>query len=155
MKRMVLPNRGKNNNYVVKNLSERDYIPKQPQNGSDVKVQRTFLLLFILSLSIFLQANEYIVNEKEYNNNTVADLITIITTTNPTPSMPSTKCLRDTQKSLFRIPAFQLCKKIIVFDGIQPGYESRVDDYEQYKKNVTELTINDPLFFQHRIGLLS
>lgn len=85
-------------------------------------------------------------NGKVYDDSSVADLITIITTTNPVPTIPSTKHIYPSQVSLCRIPALALCKKIIVFDGIQPGYEHRIKDYNQYKKNIVKLTKNDPYF---------
>ncbi len=82
-----------------------------------------------------------------YDDATVADLITVITTTSPIPSIPSTAHLYPAQKSLFRIPVFALCKKIIVFDGIRPDQQSLyTESYESYKKNVEELTKSDPYF---------
>jgi len=89
---------------------------------------------------------EFSWNGKLYNDQTVSEMITVITTTNPIPSIPSTKHIYPTQKSLFRIPAIALCKKIIVFDGIQPGFEDRAADYEQYKQEIITLTKTDPYF---------
>ncbi|CDZ80963.1 hypothetical protein BN1013_01491 [Candidatus Rubidus massiliensis] len=102
--------------------------------------------LFMLFFSIAVYANEYVVDDKIYNDDTVSKLITVITTTNPIPSIPSTTHIYPTQKSLFRIPAFAKCKKIIVFDGIQSGYENRIADYQQYKCNIYRLTYTDPYF---------
>src|SRR3989338_3942168 len=72
--------------------------------------------------------------------------ITVITTTNPIPSIPDTRFLYHAQASLFRIPAFARCKKIIVFDGLQPAFEKRAEDYEKYKQKVIELAKTDPYF---------
>ncbi len=76
----------------------------------------------------------------------LSSMITVITTTNPIPSIPDTQILYRSQSSLFRIPVFAKCKKIIVFDGIQPAYENRQQDYETYKKNVVELSKTDEYF---------
>ena len=88
----------------------------------------------------------HVVNGQTYDDDTVADLITIITTTNPIPIMPSTRIIREAQESLCRIPALAKCKKVIVFDGIQPWFENRVHDYEEYKRRVAELAAKDPSF---------
>ncbi|MBX7065620.1 MAG: hypothetical protein K1X28_00175 [Parachlamydiales bacterium] len=93
-----------------------------------------------------LFASEYSWNGKLYNDETVAEMITVITTTNPIPSIPSTEHIYPSQKSLFRIPAFARCKKIIVFDGIQPGFENQMGDYEAYKRAVEFFTMVDPYF---------
>lgn len=89
---------------------------------------------------------DLVLNNKVYNDKTVANLITVITTTNPIPSIPTTKIIYPSQKSLFQVPALRLCKKIIVFDGIQPEFVSRREDYEEYKQNVLNLTKTDPYF---------
>lgn len=81
-----------------------------------------------------------------FNDQTLSEMITVITTTNPIPSIPNTKILYQSQASLFRIPAFAKCKKIIVFDGVQPAFEGRREEYEQYKNKVIELTKTDPYF---------
>jgi hypothetical protein len=102
------------------------------------------LLMIFLSLSLF--GSEVFWNGKLYDDKTVAEMITVITTTNPIPSIPSTDHIYPSQVSLFRIPAFALCKKIIVFDGLQPGFEGRAADYDQYKKSIEFLTQVDPYF---------
>ena len=76
--------------------------------------------LFIwLSTGVFGYDIEW--NGKVYDDETVAQMITVITTTNPIPSIPSVKHIYPAQVALFQIPAFARCKKIIVFDGLQPG----------------------------------
>jgi hypothetical protein len=85
-------------------------------------------------------------NGTVYDDETVAQLITVITTTNPIPSIPSIKHIYPSQVALFQIPAFARCKKIIVFDGLQPWWEHRRLDYEQYKRNVAALCADDPYF---------
>jgi hypothetical protein len=80
------------------------------------------------------------------DDNRAAELITVITTTNPIPSIPTLKHLYPAQKSLFQIPALAKCKKIIVFDGIPPSYANKKDLYDQYKKKVIELTKSDSFF---------
>src|SRR4051812_37553585 len=73
-------------------------------------------------------------NGVTYDTETVAKLITVITSTSPVPSIPSTRHLYPAQASLFQIPAFALCKKIIVFDGIRPGQEAKYGyAYGRYK----------------------
>lgn len=102
-------------------------------------------VFFFLSIQM-LEASDVFWNGKLYDDKTVAEMITVITTTNPIPSIPSTGHIYPSQKSLFRIPAFALCKKIIVFDGIQPGFEGRENDYEKYKKEILFWTETDPYF---------
>lgn len=104
---------------------------------------RFFSLLF---LGHVLFSSEIQWNGKVYNDQTVSELITIITTTNPVPSIPYFLHLYNSQVSLFRIPALALCKKIIVFDGLQKGFESRAEDYEMYKQGILDLTESDPYF---------
>lgn len=103
-------------------------------------------LRFSLFLVGMLHGSDVFWNGKLYDDKTVARMITVITTTNPIPSIPSTDHIYPSQKSLFRIPALALCKKIIVFDGIQPGYEDRVNDYEIYKGIIESYTYVDPYF---------
>lgn len=100
--------------------------------------------LFCLCMHVFGYDIEW--NGTVYDDETVAQLITVITTTNPIPSMPSVKHIYPAQEALFQIPAFALCKKIIVFDGLQPGWENRRRDYDQYKRNVALLCAGDPYF---------
>lgn len=85
-------------------------------------------------------------NEVCYDDETVSQLITVVISTNPIPSIPKVKHLYSCQKSLFLIPALRKCRKIIVFDGIQPKYGDRAEDYHLYKINVKKLTKRDPFF---------
>lgn len=103
-----------------------------------------FLLMAFWSFSV--EASNILWNGVMYDDEKVAELITVITTTNPIPSIPTTKHIYPSQKSLFQIPAFTKCKKIIVFDGIQPGYEDRETDYDIYKRRIQILTETDPYF---------
>lgn len=105
-----------------------------------------FLSIFIFSYATCTAELKEAKPNEIYSDQEIAKLITIITTTNPIPSIPNTSMIEKTQASLFQINAFKLCKKIIVFDGIQPGYESRKNDYQQYKINVLKLTKNNPYF---------
>lgn len=104
------------------------------------------VLIWLFTFVNFCNAEPIVWEGIVFDDKTVAELITIITTTNPIPSIPSTKHIYPSQKSLFRIPAFALCKKIIVFDGVQPGYENRAADYDKYKKKIRKLTKIDPYF---------
>jgi hypothetical protein len=104
-----------------------------------------FLLCFMMNIH-FCLAEDVVWKGETYNTEKVSELITIITSTNPIPSIPDIDHIYQAQVSLFQIPALASCKKIIVFDGIQPGYESRANDYELYKKRIIELTENDPYF---------
>jgi hypothetical protein len=81
-----------------------------------------------------------------FSDKQAASKITFITTTNPIQSIPSTEIIYESMKSFYQVPALRKCKKIIVFDGIQPGFENREKDYEQYKKNILELTKTSPYF---------
>lgn len=99
-----------------------------------------------MSYFFFLLASAITWNGKTYDDQTVASMITVITTTNPIPSIPSTDHIYPSQVSLFRIPALALCKKIIVFDGIQPGFEDRKEDYERYKEAILCATKVSPYF---------
>ncbi len=108
-------------------------------------------LAIVLSFGLMAQTLPHVSDANEiatgvYDNKTIAGLITVITTTNPIPSMPNTRLLCAAQTSLNRSPILALCKKIIVFDGVQPGYAHRAEDYELYKKCVAQLTQNLPAF---------
>ena len=70
----------------------------------------------------------------------VADKLTLITSTSPIPSNPSTSMLERTQASLNTVPGFKDCHKIIVFDGVPHWKKAAIPAYEQYKKNVIKLT---------------
>jgi len=72
--------------------------------------------------------------------------LTIITTTSPIPSNPSTEILEKTQQSLFKTPALKECKKIIVFDGVPLEQKYRTIAYELYIKNVEKLVNENPYF---------
>lgn len=103
-------------------------------------------LSFFLLVWVAVRA-EIVWNGIVFDDHTVANLITVITTTNPIRSNPDTTYLRAVQRSLYRVPALRLCKKIIVFDGVQPNKPPEVAEaYSQYKENVIELTKNDPHF---------
>ena len=118
------------------------------------KSKRVFNLIFYVSFFAFTallsvvvgRFREETLKKPLYSEQAIADMITVITTTNPIPSIPDTRILYNSQSSLFRIPAFAKCKKIIVFDGAQPAFEGRAEDYEKYKQNVIELTKKDPYF---------
>jgi hypothetical protein len=105
-----------------------------------------------LSFSVFFYssasfaAESIIWNDVTYDTDTVAQLITVITSTSLVQSIPATKHLYPAQASLFSIPALAKCKKIIVFDGIEEKNENLERRYEEYKKNVIELTQTDPYF---------
>lgn len=103
-------------------------------------------LFFLLSFSEYSQARDYFVNGQLINDDRVAELITVITSTSPTTSIPSVKMLMEAQTSLYKIPAFRKCKKIIVFDGIRPNYADRTKDYENYKLNVQILAYSNTIF---------
>ncbi|MCB1108813.1 MAG: hypothetical protein KDK44_04080 [Chlamydiia bacterium] len=73
------------------------------------------------------------------SSNSLADKLTLITSTSVIPSHPSTQMLEITQKSLNLIPEFKDCPRIIVFDGIPSHQMNRSTAYEAYKQNVIEL----------------
>lgn len=100
------------------------------------------IIVFLFGLLFSLQAEVSI----PINDDVASKLITVMTSTSPIPSHPSTKLLYEAQESLMRIPALKKSKKIIVFDEIKPGNEHLKEKYEQYKKNVIELTKTDPVF---------
>lgn len=104
-------------------------------------------ILILVGLCFVVFSIKKMTGPKIFSNKETSEQITIITTTNPIPSIPSTKILYASMKSLYQIPAFRRCKKIIVFDGIQSGFESRQNDYEEYKKNISKLTETSPYFF--------
>jgi hypothetical protein len=110
-----------------------------------------YFLVCLCTFTVRLEAEPVVLDGVTYDDDTVAKLITVITTTNPIPSIPDVKHLYSCQKSLSSIPALAKCKKIIVFDGIQPNYESRKEDYDEYKKRVTRLVKKDPYFSNTRL----
>ncbi len=105
-----------------------------------------FRFLFVLSLMFFSNVQGLFPHRELIDDEMAAQLITVITTTNPIPSLPNPKYLYATQASLTKIPALRKCKKIIVFDGICPGYEDRAEDYDMYKTHVASLIDTDPYF---------
>ena len=104
-----------------------------------------FIILLFLTYSA-LDAARTIVRDED-----VPNLITIITTTNPTPSMPSTKLLYSTNVAIFRHPSLLNCKKIIVFDGIQDHLKNRAGEYQEYKRQVRNLVKYDKYFQNTKI----
>ncbi len=76
----------------------------------------------------------------------LAELLTVITSTSPIPSLPSLKHLYPAQASLFKVPLLAKCRKVIVFDGVSPADEKRSRGYDIYKRRVTRLTREDPVF---------
>jgi len=104
-------------------------------------MRRAFLILTFLA-AVFAAISM----KQNKRSKSLSDQITVICTTNPIPSIPSTKILEQTMRSLDQNAALRSCKKIIVFDGIQPGYEGRREDYEKYKENVANLCLSSPYF---------
>lgn len=105
-------------------------------------LKRFFCLAALLPMFVWASAEPSLL----YDDDAVADLITVIVTTNPIPSIPKTDYVYDTVASLYRVPALAKCKKIIVFDGIQPSYLPRESDYNEYKANVVKLVESDTYF---------
>ncbi len=101
-------------------------------------------MLFMLPLGLRADFIKY--KGKVYDDETVAELVTVITSTNPIPSIPKTDYLLRAQRSLFKIPALALCKKIIVFDGIQPSFQDSRIKYRKYIQNVKALTETNQYF---------
>jgi len=103
-------------------------------------------IFIILLLTSYLHANPLKFRNVVYDDKEVAELITVITSTSPIPSIPSTQHIYQAQASLFRIPALQLCKKIIVFDGIPEHKKHLTSLYTEYQQNILHLTQTDPYF---------
>lgn len=106
-------------------------------------MKRTYIFLLTFASVVFFLSTLVLESKR---NAVVAEHLTFITTTNPIPSIPSTDIIYESMKSFYRVKELRGCKKIIVFDGIQPGYEHRKEDYEQYKKNIKALTETSPYF---------
>ena len=85
-------------------------------------------------------------NNRIYDDVNVSEMITVITATSAIRSHPKVDLLYEAQASLYLVPALAMCKKIIVFDGLASNQQHLNDQYEQYKKNVIELTKSDPYF---------
>lgn len=102
--------------------------------------------LFLLTVLKFFPVNAVVWDGIDYNDETVSQLVTVITSTSPISSMPSTKFLYKAQKSLFKVPTLAKCKKIIVFDGVKKENKHLLKKYNQYKKNVKKLVKTDPYF---------
>lgn len=80
------------------------------------------------------------------NDDKASELITVITTTHPICSVPSDEHLYLAQASLFINPVLAKSKKIIVFDGVAPGFKDRSMNYELYKQQIKHLQKTDPFF---------
>ena len=76
----------------------------------------------------------------------LADKLTIITTTSPIPSNPSTVMLEKTQASLSNLCGAEECKRIIVFDGVDPKKAEIAKFYPEYKENVEKLVSTHQVF---------
>jgi hypothetical protein len=120
-------------------------------------LSRFFWLCLIFAGPLFLCESEEIVwKGVHYNDKTVSQLITVITSTSPVQSAPDTTLLYEAQKSLFKVPALAQCKKIIVFDGIRKKEKSEFKNkYEEYKKKITQLTRSDPYFANTKLVFCS
>ena len=94
-----------------------------------------FFMCMNFLFGIFSQAEE-----------SLADKLTIITTTSCIPSNPSTQMLEITQKSLFIVPELRDCKKIIVFDGVPLQQRYRILSYGLYIENIKRLVRENPDF---------
>lgn len=108
---------------------------------------RFILSFFFIIFRISLNASEIIPIDDKY----LADRLTIITTTSPIKSNPSTGIIEASMESLYRLHDLRPCRKIIVFDGVDKKNEiyCRKDvkkiqaDYQLYKENIIALT-QDP-----------
>lgn len=72
--------------------------------------------------------------------------VTMITTTSPILTNPSTEMLEEAQQGLMKTPAFRKCRKIIVFDGVPDVLSYRAFAYECFIENVKELVKTHPDF---------
>ncbi len=100
--------------------------------------------LAIISSHIFASHIPY--DKDYYTDDTVAQLLTVITATSPVLSIPATTHIYPAQVSLHRIPALAKAKKIIVFDAIPEANKHLEAAYTRYKKNIQELTETDYYF---------
>jgi len=84
-------------------------------------------------------------------------MLTIVTTTSPIKTNPSTDLIEKSIQSLYNVKAFIDCKKIIVFDNVEeedlsfyPNYNKTLSeikqDYGEFKKNIENLVKNSPYF---------
>lgn len=92
-----------------------------------------------------------------FSHESLAHKVTIITTTSPIKSNPSTRILEATQKGLYDIPSLRDCVNIIVFDGINENdYGDRLSDvrqrYNEYKAQVIELKKTN-IYFKNTVLL--
>lgn len=103
------------------------------------------MIFFVLSICS-LRANPITYGGRVFTDEEVAKLVTVITSTNPIPSIPETSHLYQAQASLSIVSTLRLCKKIIVFDGVPEHKKAMASRYEEYKQNVIRLTETDPYF---------
>ncbi len=131
--------------------------------GGVFKSKVTYLVIFFAFLwgDVHARSRRQVLDRSMY----LADKLTIITTTSPIASNPSTEIIEQSIKSLSKVEALIPCKKIIVFDGIRDqdehGYcrkniEQIRKDYDQFKKNMTALTedTSNPHFQNTRLLFL-
>lgn len=103
-----------------------------------------FLSLMITSLLLcsFIANPEFTAEELE-----LIGKVTLITTTSPIPSNPSTNMLEETQATwITKVPALRKVKKIIVFDGIPLPQRYRSLAYTQFILNCEQLAKEHPFF---------
>lgn len=106
---------------------------------------KKLLVLFSILFAI-ADAKDIVYEGITYDDDTVASLVTVITSTSPIPSIPETTHLYPAQKSLHLIPALAKCNKIIVFDYPKSKNFKQRSLYREYKKNVKKLVRKDPHF---------
>lgn len=80
--------------------------------------------------------------DARFSTESLADKVTIITTTSPIKSNPRTDIIETSMASIYAIPSLRDCPQIIVFDGIDEE-ASNIDvkkrNYEEYKRRLVEI----------------
>src|SRR6185437_10672058 len=114
-------------------------------------MSKAFIVSFLTSLFIGIFGPGLNAVESNCSDiNYLADRLTIITTTSPIRSNPSTAIIEASMESLFSLKELRSCRKIIVFDGVGPDvkYQRKdiqqvEEDYKRFKENMIALT-QDP-----------
>jgi hypothetical protein len=74
------------------------------------------------------------------SRNSLAELVTVIITTSPVPSHPSSEIIEETVASVLVQDDLAACEIIVTADGVRPELEHRRADYERYLRRLVWLT---------------
>lgn len=76
----------------------------------------------------------------------LANTVTVLMPTSPIPTHPSTELIESSIARIRAYPELAHAEIILMIDGVRAEQESRLADYEEYKRRLIELCNHDPRF---------